>query len=388
VTSPARLAPLALLVACFTPAAEKPLFDELGFENPLVNSPDVVLRPFTWDELRCPDGAPATMYAVYRSGLAEPAPVVVVFHAGALDYRTATPADAVPDTAAADDTATDAADGTHYAGEDRLNAAWAGRKVFETFGMLPGAGADPAEVNLGAIPAALADAGAFALYPANCWGDLWHNEDGYTPNDWSLDGFHRQGRFIAWAATRIMSRDAEERATWRARFGLESLPVPLQGDGAGETPTVSFVGLGDGGRAVAELYRRAVEAPDPNFPAVKRILLDSTMDNLAPIATNPAQYPELAGALERIFFEDVGGDIGRYSLSRWYAESGRPTAPLEFVWSSEDPQLPDVTVEGVEALGTSRPSLVTVTNTGELAHVLLNDEETPAREAVDRLLAP
>ena len=47
---------------------------------------------------------------------------------------------------------------------------------------------DPAEVNDGTLPAALANSGAFTLYPANCWGDLWHNEDYYSPNDWDADG--------------------------------------------------------------------------------------------------------------------------------------------------------------------------------------------------------
>jgi hypothetical protein len=378
------------LGGCFTPAAEKPTFDTLAFENPLVQSTDVVLEPFHWDELRCPDGEPATLYAVYRTGLAEPAPVVVFFHAGALDFVRAG-VTATTDTDTAADTAEDASavtDAAHYAGEDRLTSAWAGRKVFETFGMLPGEAEDPAEVNLGALPAALADAGAFTLYPANCWGDLWHNEDGYTPNDWAQDGFHRQGRFMAWAATRIMSRDAEERATWRARFGLDQLAVPLQGDGDGETPTVSLVGLGEGGRAVAELYRRVVEAPDPNFPQVKRILVDSAMDNVFPIVANSAQYPELSDALDRIFYEDFGGDIGRYSLGRWYSEAGRPVAPLEFVWSSEDPQLPDVTLDSLRTAASTRASLMTITDTGEIAHVLLNDEDLPARDAVGRLLAP
>ncbi len=353
------------LAACFTPAAELPSFDLVNFENPLVRSSDVVLQPFRWDALRCPDGEPATLFAVYRTGIAEPAPVVIVFHAGAFDYVTPY------------DSAVDPRDGTHAAGEDRLHSEWASRKVFETFGMLPGVAEDPGEVNAGALPAALADAGAFALYPANCWGDLWHNEDGYKPNDWSQDAFHRQGRFLAWAATRVVSKNADEAADWRARFGMDALPIEL------DSSAVSFVGIGDGGRAVPELLRRSQDTNDANFPALRSILLDSTPDDLAPVF-NAANYPEYAAGLERIFFQDTA-DVNRYSLARWYPQFS-VTAPLDVWWSSEDPQLPDVTMTGLMNLAASNPSVVRVENTGELAHVLLNDEEIPAREAIDRLL--
>jgi hypothetical protein len=353
------------LAACFSPAAELPSFDLVNFENPLVRSSDVVLQPFRWDALRCPDGEPATLFAVYRTGIAEPAPVVIVFHAGAFDYVTPY------------DSAVDPRDGVHLAGEDRLDSSWASRKVFETFGMLPGVAEDPGEVNAGALPAALADAGAFTLYPANCWGDLWHNEDGYKPNDWSQDAFHRQGRFLAWAATRVVSQSAEESASWRERFGMDALPIELDGS------AVSLVGLGDGGRAVPELLRRTQDTNDAYMPPIRSVLLDSTPDELAGVY-DPSGYPEYAEGIDRIFFQDAS-DVNRYSLARWFVQFG-VSIPTEAWWSSEDPQLPDVTMTGLSNLATSNPTMVRVENTGELAHVLLNDEDLPAREAVDRLL--
>lgn len=327
-----------------------------------------MLRPFTYDALLCPDDEPATFYAVYREGISETAPIVVVFHADAFDYVAA------PD-------ALYPLEGDHYAGTNQLTAEWAADKVFETFGLLPGQAASTSEVNTGAIPAALAEVGAFAIYPANCWGDLWHNEDGYEPNDVAADGgIHRQGRFLAWMMTRFASTDTAVAAEWRGRFGLDELPVPIA---SGE---VSFVGLGDGGRAVVEQLRRAEETADVDFPVVRGVILDSTMDNLFPIVADPAAYAGVPEGLERLYPGET--DIGRFSLARWIPEqdaTGGLDFPVDVWWSSQDPRVPNETVAGLVAIDPTY-ELLTTTDTQAAVHVNLNNDLMAARNAVNELL--
>jgi hypothetical protein len=367
---PAALS-LALLAGCFSPQGAPLEFETLPFENDYTGAGDIVLRPFSFPELLCPDGEPSVFYAVYREGWTENAPIVLFFHAGAFDYVNAPNPD-------------DPLGGEGYAEERRFTAEWAGNKVFETFGLLPGEAIDPAEVNGGTLPAALADAGAFTLYPANCWGDLWHNEDYYSPNDWNADGdLHRQGRFLAWWMTRIASTDAEEATAWRARYGIDTLPVPLDASG------VYIVGLGEGGRAAAELFRRVRDANDTSMPPVKGVIMDSTMDKLYHLTIDDARFGDINEGLRRIFPEELDGvapdDIGQYSLHRWISERGL-TTPLQIVWSSADTQIPNETLSDLIALQPSYPTLMTVTDVGTQGHVFLNNDQTEARRAVARML--
>jgi hypothetical protein len=359
-----------LLVGCFSPQGEPLEFETLPFENDHTLFPDIVLRPFEFPELLCPDGEPSVFYAVYREGMTEPAPIVLFFHAGAFDYVYN------PDP-------TNPLAGGGYRDERRFSAEWAGNKVFETFGLLPGEAIDPAEINDGTLPAALANAGAFTLYPANCWGDLWHNEDYYSPNNWDADGsMHRQGRFLAWWMTRIASTDAVEATAWRAEYGLDTLTVPLDASG------VYIVGLGEGGRAAAELLRRVRDASDTTMPPVKGILLDSTMDKLFHL-TVAAEFSQISTGLERIFPEEFDGiapdDIGQYSLDRWIGERGL-TQSLQVVYSSADTQVPNQTLADLLARQTTYPDLMTVTDVGTSGHVFLNNDIGAARRAVTELL--
>ena len=90
------------------------------------------------------------------------------------------------------------------------------------------------------LPAALADAGAFTMYPANCWGDLWHNEYGYSVND-PAEGFTRNGRYLAWVMSAIASPDAATAVYWQGELGRDNLPIQL------DFSSVALVGLGGGG---------------------------------------------------------------------------------------------------------------------------------------------
>lgn len=355
---------------CFTPAPEPLVFETLPFENDYTQATSIVLQPFTYDDLLCPDGEPAAFYAVYRTDITEAAPIVIVFHSGALDYVKAPNLE-------------DPLAGAHLTTENRMTAEWASSRVFQTLGLLQDD--DTVEINAGTLPAALADANAFTLYPANCWGDLWHNEDSYSPNLWDADGgVHRQGRFLAWAMTRFASKDPSDATSWRSRFGLDALPIPLDASG------VTLIGLGEGGRAMSELYRRIADAGDANFPTIDGILIDSTMDNLYPINYAPTGYEEQKAAYARIFPEESTGDIGMYSLDRWLREHAL-TNPLSVIWSSADPRVPDESISGLISLESMTPAvdaLMEVTDMAEARHVFINNDIQLAREQVDVLLGP
>lgn len=381
---------LALLVGCFTPEASPLVVEEVAFSNAFTRMPNLVLRPLRHPGLPCPDGQDATAYVIYTEGLSDPAPIAIVFHAGAFDYVYPVEDGTVPDP--------DDARATHYAGENRMSASWASDKVFETLGLVNGT-ATSAEVNLGTLPAALADSGVVAIYPANCWGDLGHNESGSTPNNWDLDGgVEREGRAFNYLASAVASADADEAARVRADLGLDQVPVPLDGSG------VYYVGLGEGGRAVAELLKRNVTGDHPT--PVKGIVLDSTMDSLYSVVVDDA-FDAYNDGLARVFpdaddddldgkvygdrygdagyRDDVTPDVGQYSLARVY--SGGTPVRLGFYYSSADPQVPTSTINGLLNLKELQPGgELSVVDAGVQQHVSLNRDETLAREAVEFLL--
>lgn len=362
---------LALLTGCFTPEAYDLEVETLSFSNAYTTNDDIVMEPASYD-LPCPDGESSSFYAVYRKGITTPAPLVIVFHSGALDYVDVPS----PETPTA---------GNHHAGEDRLSADWANDKIFETFGLLPGGATTLNEINDGVLPAVLADAGAFTLYPGNCWGDLWHNESGYTLND--PDEFiDRNGRVMAWAMLAIASSDTEEALLWKERLGMDALPVPVDFTG------VYLVGLGEGGRAVVELLRRGSDATvqGGSLPPIKGVLLDSTIDDLTPLYATPTAFPGKAEALSRIYTDGVD-DLGHWSLGRWYSEMGI-TAPLQYFYSSNDPQVPPDSLTSLFAFADSGAASgkVRVTDVGSARHIQLNAEENIAltNQAVGELLTP
>lgn len=354
------------LAGCFSP--EPPVFDitTLNFQNDYTENDDIVIQPYQYDNLLCPDGEPATFYTVYREGLTEAAPIVIFFHAGAFDYVI----DPKPD---------DPLHGDQYRDVSRLDGDWANQKIFETLGLIPG---DGTEENLGTLPAALADAGTFTLYPSNCWGDLWHNESGYALND-PDEGFTRNGRYLAWVMSAIASPDAATAVFWQDQLGLSDLEITL------DFSSVSLVGLGEGGRAIPELFRRSqtVNLASPSsaaLPAIKGVILDSTMDDLSPIVAEPAQFPELYAGLERIYPADLAS-VNTYSLGRWYYERA-PNYPVQLAWSSGDPQVPDETLAAYLAMQQAYPSSLSSKDYGVQKHVFLNANITDAREAVRVML--
>lgn len=363
------LLPLLSLAGCFTPAVPALSVEELSYSTEYTQSPDIVLRPFTYDGLLCPDGSSATFYAVYRTGLTGPAPLVIAFHGGAFDYVKSPVAE-------------DPLYGQHYADDDRLTGDWANRRVFQTLGLLT---PDPTEVSLGTLPAALAEAGAVTLYPANCWGDLWHNEFGYERNA-EEEYISRNGRALAWAMVALNSDDADTATHWREAFGFDAIPVPVD-------TGIHMVGIGEGGRGIMEVLRReqlvaSLEGASSALPTVRGMLVDSLMDNLSPVVRDYAAYPGLNDGFARIYPDDYSGNIGWWSLANYLDRTGLE-GTLQVYWSSNDPQVPAGTMASLEAVYAANPfgSRFQMVDTGLQQHGSLNGDAAAARQAVQTLLA-
>ena len=142
----------------------------------------------------------------------------------------------------------------------------------------------------------MANRGFVQILPGNCWGDLWHNEEGVQYNDVTRDGFDRNGRTFAWWMVRIASDPAF--ATTR---GIE-FPVPI------DPSQLYLFGLGDGGRGVLEMLTH------DSAPEIKGALVDSTPDNLAAYTAYPDVFREEIEGISRIFGEEALENIGEYSL--------------------------------------------------------------------------
>jgi hypothetical protein len=391
---------LALLaLGCYTPEAPEFGVEKVTFTNDYTVRDDLVLQPFSYAGLTCPDGGPARFYALYAETLTEPAPIVVMFHAGAFDYVEPRADGVVP--------AFDSTEAVHYSGTNKLSSTWASNKVFETLGLLDGLDAselEPGESNLGILPAKLADEGAFILLPANCWGDLWHNETGPRNNNWELDGgVHREGRYLAWVMTAIANPTPEVATAKREELGLDSLPIALDASG------VYIVGLGEGGRAAGELRIRDLlnDVPNQDAAPIKGMVVDSTMDVLTRLVRDDATFGDINDGLARIYpdhTDDDGdgiieGDIvsdgsnarddivkNLYAYSLWHATSqGGLNFPLGFWYSSADPLLPIESVQDLLALQPEHADFLTMTDYGTSAHTILNSDEAAADSAV-RLL--
>lgn len=281
--------------------------------------------------LTCPDGTGARLVLAFPEEAAAPLPVAVVFHPGAFDHVL----DPDPD---------DPLSGAHLQEPSRLSGDWAVRSVFATLGMSDDG--VPAEEDTGALALALAEQGVAMVLPTNCWGDLWHGEDGTTDTD--ADGFSREGLTAALLA-------------WEA-VGSGDLPFPVD-------PARRFqVGLGEGGRAVGELCH-AGHVPDA-------AVVDSVAADLGAWDDPVLHGPVLEG-LARVF---PAGDLDTGALA---------TAPLPertaYVYSSLDPTLPagthEAAVAAVEALEEGW-----VLDTGESRHVPTRGDLELARDVARFLL--
>jgi hypothetical protein len=320
----------------------------IPFDNDFVTVDDAVIQSFE-TQLTCPDDTPATFHLVYRKDATEPAPIVILLHSGAFDYVMEHGEDGP-------------LSGLHYHADSRLTGTFALRKVWETLGLQIDS-LDGAERNLGTLPAAFANRGVVQFIPGNCWGDLWHNEEGSQFNDVDLDGFARNGRtFASWMSRLLL--DADFADTQGVQW-----PVPL------DASSMYLVGLGDGGRGVMELLNH------PASPTFAGAAVDSVPDTLSAMVNQPADYEEEIEGLSRIF--DDLEDIDAYSFAAGVNIPDR----FYYLWSSANPQLPT---------GATQPAAATLS--GEMGvvvhdaqiqdHVLSNSDTELAETLVSFLLGP
>jgi len=320
----------------------------IPFDNNFVTVDDAVIQSFE-TSLLCPDDSPATFHMVYSRSNETPAPVVILLHSGAFDY-VMDPGEDGP------------LSGRHYHATSRLSGEFAIRKVWETLGLQID-DIDLAENNVGTLPAALTNRGAVQLIPGNCWGDLWHNEEGSQGNDLELDGFARNGRtFASWMTQLLTDPTVAE---------LEGISWPTDLDGS----RIYVIGLGDGGRGVLELLEHEAS---PRFAGAA---VDSVPDTLGAYFEQPADFEEEIEGIERIFEDRDAIEDASFTNTTALPER------FYFLWSSADTQMPVEAIRpAAAALRNQTGSVVEVKDAGVQDHVLSNSDMALAEEMVDFLL--
>jgi hypothetical protein len=315
--------------------------------------------------LECPDGEPAQSYLLYPQEAEGkgPIPGAVLYHSGTFDFVFA------PD-------ASDPLLGTHYREPSRLTAQWAIRQVFATLGMYPDQ--DQTQVLDGSLPVALAERGVATLLPANCWGDLWANKRGGADNDFTADFFFREGRATTEWSYRFLVDPA-----FAASFDVE-LPISI------DPAEIYALGLGEGGRAVAELLSIDNDADTVPDYQVTAAFVDSTSDDLRVYFQDAGLYATTVEGLTRLFPDReveglvVSGVERTASGSFWSA----PLPPrLAYLYSTADPLLPESIHEAAVTRLESLDS-AWVYGIETRAHVLSNDASEPdlARDVVAYLV--
>ena len=339
--------------ACWKPSAEltELTFDEVPYDHPDVASGTVVISAFD-TTVSCPDGQPARFFAVYDEAQVEPAPVAIILHSGAFDYIME------PDL-------TNALAGRSYRGESRLRRGWAISKVWETLGLYYDV-VDPYENNDGALTAALANRGFLQLIPGNCWGDMWHNEQGYQDNQVDVDGFDRNGRTFAYWMIRMIAEQS-----FAGDQGFQ-VPIPV-------SPTdVYLFGLGDGGRGVQEILTH------DNILPIKGALVDSSPDDLSAYQADSQTWEDELTGFSRIFREENMDSLDQFTVAD-LVDSGKLPARTAFIWSDGDPRLPVASMER-SAVALSGVEGVWVSNRREPGHVFTNSDPDLAGAVVDYLM--
>jgi len=302
------LTALMLLTGCSKPYGDLAELDlsDIPFDNPAVQSTDARVTSVD-TSLRCPDGEPARVSAVVREGWDTPRPTVVLLHSGAFDYVL----EPDPDDPLA---------GPSYHSDGRLERAWSVAKVWETLGINLRA-VDRDEDNTGILAATLVDRDVAVVVPANCWGDLWHNVAGEVENDSEAEFLTRDGLGLASATVQSLV-DADRVLETGIQF-----PVQVDPD------NLILVGLGEGGRGVAELLHRE------DTPTVAAALVDSSPDSLAVWAGAPLDFPDEHTGLERIFGIGNLEAVDDTSLVAAVAAGAAPPR-TGVLWSSLDPRIP------------------------------------------------
>ncbi|MCB9681427.1 MAG: hypothetical protein H6733_08135 [Alphaproteobacteria bacterium] len=365
------LAPLCL-AACWKIDAVTASADRVAY-LPGVGAPEGWwVEGFSID-LACPDGQLARTYVVYPDSAdlrLDPAaagiPAAIVFHDGPFDYVVAP---------TSDDPTAGATFRTEEGDDPRLNLEWAAQRVFAGLGLYPNFDADA--VHAGSLPAALAARGVVSIWPANCWGDWWHNRRGIAENNFPVDLFFRDGRTMAEFTYQVAN------GTFTAGGGLD-LPVAI------DTDRLYMVGLGEGARAVSELLALTDAGGGPLYPA-QAVVVDSLVDNLRVYSDNSvAGYQPIQAGLNRIF---VGTNPNTASVAA--IPSANLPARLGVLLGDNDPFVPDTANDLVDQrFGTTTDPAKRVGGTtlevwryqgSNLAHPLSNADAGLAKAVADFL---
>lgn len=327
--------------------------DVLQFQPPIEARRDWLVAPIDVS-LECPDGQNARFYLLYPKEAAvegaAPIPTAVLYPSGSFDFVYA-PEPSDPLT------------GTHYADPSRLSGEWAIRQVFATLGMYPEQ--DTLEVHDGLLPVALAEAGIATMVPTNCWGDLWANRRGGNDNDFAADFFFREGRSAAEWAWRFVVDPA-----FAAAFDVE-LPIVV------DPSQLYAIGLGEGGRAVAEVLSVDNDADGTPDYTVTGAIVDSSPDDLRVYFADAGLYASTVEGLTRIY---PGGPDDTATGSFW---SAAVPDRFGYLYSTTDPVLPPAVHDAVLARIGSRGWVYA---SDEPVHVMLNGTDIElARAAVEYL---
>lgn len=317
--------------------------------------PGWLVEPILIPGLLCPDGVTARFHVVYPEAAigGGPLPAATIYPTGAFDF-----------VFAADPAAP--FDGAHFAEPTRLTSEWAVRQTFVTLGMYPNQ--DALETQSGALPLALVEQGIVLLIPGNCWGDLWHNAPGLADNDYEQDFFFRNGRVGADWGHRLLADP-----TFGALFGIE-LPVAID-------PAQTYaVGLGSGGRAVAEMLQITNRDGTRTFSPAG-VLVDSSYDDLRFVYEDPTLYGNTVAGLDRIHPDGVSGTFSgsMFAIDAWPERTG-------YLFSEAHPTIPQPTFAASAARMQREGGWLYVGDTPTTS--LLNDSANLelARQAVQFLL--
>lgn len=319
--------------------------------DPAADAPEGwVVQGFEVDQIDCPDGFSPTFYLVYPEAPAGPMNSAVLLHSGAFDYVLSP-------------SANDPLSGDHYQPVSRLSRDWSVERVFVTLGMYPND--DAVEEHDGAVAAALAARDVAFMAPANCWGDWWHNAVPGAENDILGDQFQRNGRQAAEAAFRMMNEPG-----FASALRVE-LPIELTG-------TTYIVGLGEGGRGVAEILNA-----DDAYRAAG-VVIDSSVDDMRPYydAADPGLYREIMGGLNRIFPD--GRDT---TMSGSITQTGVLPEKVAYVYSSLDDKIPVGAHDAAVARLQAYPGGF-VYDAKRPDHVFLNADPELAAQVLDFVVGP
>ena len=331
---------LSLILACWVDFSTLPRLnvDEVDFSNENLEVANVRVRMFD-SNLLCPDGEPASFFAVYPVSSA-PLPIALVFHTGAIDY--AEPLE----------------EGETFQAANRLTRTWASSRVWETLN-LTRQSLDTGVTDLGTLPTALANAGIAQIYPSNCWGDYWHNGAEHNPNNVDFEGFSRQGFDMAQLMVDLLD---DEALAGDLGFDFEQQL---------DTSSIYWIGMGSGGRAIIELLLAGNQPPSG-------VIFDSTPADIRPYLAENETYAFEQEAFVRIFRD---ANLEEYSLSALTSLPSRTA----WIYSNGDPMHPqDVLLAGVDVIENIEGSWIQDQN--ETGHVFINRDIELARNVRQYLL--